>query len=225
MTLFTSENAMAKQYNELVFTEDDMKHELYKNMIGNGRQWQERGKLQFDFMVAAGLKPEHIFIDIGCGPLRAGKHFIRYLDKSNYIGFDYSQGYIDAAEYIIRNDPALESKKPSICLCERFNLMDTHPHPLADFGLAFSVLNQCQKGYVQAFFDNMGKSFKLGSKIYILNDNMKWYPKWLIDSDLRITKTCQNLDPFGISVRDRLGQTAVQMVERNDNFLIELEKT
>jgi len=224
MTLFATEDTMAKQYNELTFSEDDIKHKIYQNMIGSGRQWQERGKMQLDFMVAAGLKSHHIFIDIGCGPLRAGEYFIKYLDPSCYIGFDYSQGYIDVAQYMINHNDLLKSKNPLVIRCDLFDLMDQCSHPLADFGLAFSVLNQCQRGYVQAFFDNMGKSFKPGAKIYVMNDNMKWYPKWLSHSNLMVTQTFQNLDSFSINVRERLGRASRQMVNRNDNFLIELTK-
>jgi len=224
MTLFIKEYDMAKQYNELVFSDNDIKHKIYKNLIGSGRQWQERGKIQLDFMIKAGLKPYHVFIDIGCGPLRAGEYFIRYLNKSCYIGFDYAQGYIDVAKYIIENNDDLKAKQPSIYLCDQFNLFDECHHTLADFGIAYSVLNQCQKGYVQAFFKNMGKSFKSGAKIYAMNDSTKWYPKWLSDSDLQVTGTYNNLESFGINVRNTLGNVAAIMVERNDNFLIELTK-
>ena len=224
MTLFITANAISKEYNELTFSEDDIKHKAYQNMIGSGFQWKERGKIQLDFMVAAGLKPYHVFIDIGCGPLRAGEYFINYLNPSCYIGFDYSQGYIDVAQFIINHDNALKAKKPLVIRCDLFDLMNRYPHPLADFGLAFSVLNQCQREYVQAFFDHMGKSFKPGAKIYVMNDNMKWYPKWLPHSDLMVTQTYQDLDAFGISVQERLGRASYQIINRNDKFLIELTK-
>jgi cyclopropane fatty-acyl-phospholipid synthase-like methyltransferase len=53
-----------------------------------GGLWDEIGELQFDFMVAQGLKPHHKLLDIGCGCLRGGVHFIRYLDEGNYYGVD-----------------------------------------------------------------------------------------------------------------------------------------
>lgn len=37
-----------------------------------GGMWDQIGKLQFEFMVKHGLKPEHKFLDIGCGSLRGG---------------------------------------------------------------------------------------------------------------------------------------------------------
>ena len=53
-----------------------------------GSQWQEVGRLQLDFLVARGLRPQHVFLDIGCGALRGGVHFIPYLDTGNYLGLD-----------------------------------------------------------------------------------------------------------------------------------------
>jgi hypothetical protein len=53
-----------------------------------GGKWDEIGKLQFDFMVGRGLRPEDVFLDIACGSLRGGVHFIKYLDPGNYLGID-----------------------------------------------------------------------------------------------------------------------------------------
>lgn len=49
-----------------------------------GGCWDEIGKLQFDFMLKEGLKPEHYFLDVACGSLRAGLHFIPYLEVGHY---------------------------------------------------------------------------------------------------------------------------------------------
>lgn len=53
-----------------------------------GGMWDEIGKLQFSFMVSQGLQPHHKLLDIGCGCLRGGVHFIEYLDSGNYYGLD-----------------------------------------------------------------------------------------------------------------------------------------
>ena len=53
-----------------------------------GGMWDDIGRLQFDLMVAHGLKPETYLLDIGCGPLRGGVHFIHYLEPGRYLGMD-----------------------------------------------------------------------------------------------------------------------------------------
>ncbi len=61
-----------------------------------GGLWDEMGKLQFDFLVAQGLLPEHRLIDVGCGSLRGGVHFVRYLQDGHYYGMDKNASLIDA---------------------------------------------------------------------------------------------------------------------------------
>jgi SAM-dependent methyltransferase len=53
-----------------------------------GGMWEEIGRLQFDFLIREGLRPGHTLLDIGCGSLRGGVHFARYLNPGNYVGAD-----------------------------------------------------------------------------------------------------------------------------------------
>ena len=53
-----------------------------------GGLWDEVGTLQFDFLVAEGLRPSDVLLDIGCGSLRGGVRFIRYLERGNYLGLE-----------------------------------------------------------------------------------------------------------------------------------------
>jgi SAM-dependent methyltransferase len=46
------------------------------------------GRLQLDYLVSQGLRPEHYLLDVGCGPLRAGRFFIGYLEPGHYFGVD-----------------------------------------------------------------------------------------------------------------------------------------
>lgn len=53
-----------------------------------GGLWDELGRKQFDFLVAEGLKPDDRLLDVGCGSLRGGVHFVRYLAAGCYHGLD-----------------------------------------------------------------------------------------------------------------------------------------
>jgi SAM-dependent methyltransferase len=53
-----------------------------------GGLWEELGALQFEYLVSSGLRPEHYFLDIGCGSFRGGRHFIPYLEPGRYFGVD-----------------------------------------------------------------------------------------------------------------------------------------
>jgi SAM-dependent methyltransferase len=53
-----------------------------------GGLWEEVGKLQLEYLLAQGLRPEHFLLDVGCGALRGGIHFVRYLQPGHYCGVD-----------------------------------------------------------------------------------------------------------------------------------------
>jgi hypothetical protein len=55
---------------------------------GNDRYWDEIGRLQFEFLVKNGLNENTVLLDIGCGSLRGGRLFIRFLIEKNYLGID-----------------------------------------------------------------------------------------------------------------------------------------
>lgn len=68
----------------------------HRSMIGG--LWDEVGVLQFEFLKQAGLEPQHRLLDVGCGALRGGVHFARYLDAGHYCGIDANATLIDAAK-------------------------------------------------------------------------------------------------------------------------------
>ena len=63
-----------------------------------GGRWDEIGKLQFDFLVGRGLARGQRMLDIGCGTLRGGLHFIEHLGPGGYTGIDISPAAIEVAQ-------------------------------------------------------------------------------------------------------------------------------
>ena len=61
-----------------------------------GGYWEEIGQLQFDFLVAQGLRPEHTLLDIACGSLRLGVKAIPYLEPGHYLGIEKERALIRA---------------------------------------------------------------------------------------------------------------------------------
>ena len=74
-------NSYGQQLSDL-----DIRRQKHRDFIGG--KWSEIGQLQFDFLLESGLQPHHKLLDIGCGCLRGGIHFINYLEASNYSGLD-----------------------------------------------------------------------------------------------------------------------------------------
>lgn len=66
----------------------------HRDLVGG--LWDELGMLQFEFLKAQGLTPASRLLDIGCGALRGGVHFVRHLDAGNYFGMDINASLIEA---------------------------------------------------------------------------------------------------------------------------------
>nr|VFK20220.1 MAG: Methyltransferase domain-containing protein [Candidatus Kentron sp. LFY] len=101
--------------NEL--TKKDIENKLHREFVGG--LWEEIGALQYNFLLKRGLKPHHKLLDIGCGSLRGGCHFIKYLDEGNYYGLDINSSLIEAGKLEIE-EAALESKYPNLLVDEQF---------------------------------------------------------------------------------------------------------
>jgi SAM-dependent methyltransferase len=90
-----------------------------------GGMWDEIGLLQFDFLVERGLQPSHAFLDIGCGTLRGGRHFIRYLNAGHYTGTDISSGALEAGPRLIEKE-GLAAKRPRLIVTRDLSFREFH---------------------------------------------------------------------------------------------------
>lgn len=106
----------------------------YQKRVGG--MWDEMGKLQFDFLVEQGLKPEHYFLDVGCGSLRGGLHFIRYLDVGHYYGIDVDRELLRVGRKQLRKG-GLAEKDPSLVEMDDFSFSSLGRS--FDYALAQSV--------------------------------------------------------------------------------------
>lgn len=104
-----------------------------------GGLWEEIGALQLQFMTAHGLLPRHSLLDVGCGCLRGGVHFIRYLEPGNYVGVDINPSLLEAGYDVELAIAGLQSRLPRAnlaCLREfEFRRLSRR----FDFALALSL--------------------------------------------------------------------------------------
>jgi hypothetical protein len=102
-----------------------------------GGMWETMGRLQFDFMVDHGLEREHTLLDIACGSLRGGVHFIRYLDPGNYLGIEKEGALIKRALAKELPREVREEKRPELVVSGAFEFERFSKQ--ADFSLAQSL--------------------------------------------------------------------------------------
>lgn len=68
----------------------------YKEYVGG--EYDKIGKaLSYALIDNLKLKKNDIFLDIGCGSLRVGKHIIEYLDKNRYLGLEPEKKLVEDA--------------------------------------------------------------------------------------------------------------------------------
>jgi SAM-dependent methyltransferase len=62
-----------------------------------GGMFEEIGSWQLKYLQEEiVIKPEHKFLDIGCGSLRLGRYLIPWLNKGNYIGIESNEEVMNA---------------------------------------------------------------------------------------------------------------------------------
>jgi D-aspartate ligase len=136
----------------------------HRRTIGNVPLWDHMGKLQFDYLVDHGLKPDHYLLDVGCGPLRGGVHFIQYLEEGHYYGVDKRGDVIEEARELELPRHGLAGKRPTLRAMERFEFPDLGQ--TFDYAIAQSVFTHLPLNSVTRCLINMGQALKPGGQFY-----------------------------------------------------------
>ena len=172
-------------YHTIHLTSEQIKRGEYMKYIGGGsREWDERGEFQLKFMKKIGLKKYNTILDYGCGPIRAGKHFIKYLNSGNYFGIDYNKSFIEASKYLVEKDFTLKKKKPLLLWFQNFNLERLEKK--FNFILLFSVLNHCNLNQRKKFFKKVIPI--MNKKSLLVISHAHWFNKAYLPKKLFIFK-------------------------------------
>lgn len=172
-------------YAAVRLTDEDIKRGVYKEYIGgNGEDWDRRGAFQLYFLRHMGMTSQSKLLEVGCGPGRASRFLIDYLDAGNYCGVDYNADFITAVEAISK-DNALNVKNPTFEVVRDFNF--NHMQPVFDYALLFSVLNHCKPKQRPEFFKRIPTPMKEGGRIYI--SHADWFDESYIPPDSPLTLT------------------------------------
>ncbi len=124
-----------------------------------------------------GMRENSHVLDVGCGPGRAGRHLIEFLEPNNYYGVDYNADFIKAARRMAEKHN-LDVKNPVFEVVQDFRL--DHIDRVFDFAIVFSVLNHCDVEQRNAFFRMIPKPLRKGGKVYITHAN--WFDDSYIEN-------------------------------------------
>ena len=140
----------------------DKHDDWHKKAVGG--MWYEIGKLQFDFIIKQGLKPDHFFLDVGCGSLRGGIHFITYLETGHYFGIDKNIDLLNAGRNVELVQHNLIQKKPYLLHVENFDFSIIQ-HSF-HYALAQSVFTHLSISNIFTCIQNIEKILVQGGKFY-----------------------------------------------------------
>jgi len=136
--------------------------ELGINKVGHrkyvGGYWHEIGILQFNFLSTNGLKPHHYLLDIACGSLRAGIHFIPYLNSGHYLGVDKESKLINMGIEHELGRELYDKKKPNFIVSEFFEFELFNQSP--DYVIAQSLFTHLPPNLINDCFFKLRKIMK-----------------------------------------------------------------
>ncbi len=146
--------------SDVVF--DKLRPNRYKNAVGG--MWEEIGALQYRFMLDRGLEPHHTFLDVGCGTLRGGIHFVDYLGDGNYCGVDAEEWKIEKAKTKVLPEYGLVDANPDL---RAFTDFGFHRFDQAfDYALAQSVFTHLPLNAIVRCLQNINTALRDDGKFY-----------------------------------------------------------
>ncbi|MGH7091774.1 MAG: class I SAM-dependent methyltransferase, partial [Stellaceae bacterium] len=134
--------------------------------VGPPDEYDLMGATQFRLLTALGLRDHHRLLDFGCGSLRAGVHFIRYLEPGNYIGVDVNQSLLDAGYDVELASAGLQARMPRANLVR---LGEFEFHRLArqfDCALALSLFTHLPFNHIRLCLTRLAEAIKPGGVFF-----------------------------------------------------------
>jgi SAM-dependent methyltransferase len=150
---------------------DSMAAEDPKEAVGG--MWDVIGPFQLENLKRHGLLPHHMLLDIGCGSLRGGLHFIRYLERGHYWGTDLSLKLLDSGRRFVAV-AGLQEKLPRLMLAQDFSFRQLDGARF-DFVQAFGVLTDVPAELAEACFSNLHRVLAPGGRFYATFGNAGKY--------------------------------------------------
>lgn len=128
---------------------------------GVGGIWDLMGDLQLAMLVNQGMRPHHRLLDIGCGALRAGVRFMRYLEPGHYYGIDKETELLEAG--VRQEMPAfgVADRTPTFAITDCFDL-SAFGETKFDYMLAQSVFSHLPPEMIQACLGRVMPSLAKG---------------------------------------------------------------
>lgn len=128
-----------------------------------GGAWNRIGPLQLEFMQSRGLEPHHKLIDVGCGALRGGVNYVRYMDVGNYYGVDIEPSLIEAGKWELEQE-GLEDKGTNLLVSDSFKVEQFGE--TFDYGIAVSLFTHLDMNLIVTCLSRVGRVLEEDGEFY-----------------------------------------------------------
>ena len=192
---------MGDNIYERELTSEEIAAGVHRELVGG--MWEEVGRLQLEFLQRQGLTPESTLLDVGCGCLRAGVQFVRFLERGRYYGIDVNASLLRAG---------LEIELPRAGLAGRLSpdhLLVNGAFEGSRFGVAFdyalaqSVFTHLSALAIGGALREMARCVRPGGRLYatFFEAKGKPVPESLAHERGGVT-SFHDRDPFHYRFRD-----------------------
>jgi SAM-dependent methyltransferase len=149
-------------YSGREFSQEEVEAGAHRSFIGG--VWDSHGQRQLDYLVGRGLQPHHRVLDIGCGPFRAGRHFVDYLEPGHYFGIDANRSLVQTG-YDVELSDAQRNRLPltNLRANDRF---DGDFGVLVDVAMAQSVFTHVSLNHIRLCLHRTAKVVRPGGSFY-----------------------------------------------------------
>ena len=167
---------MRRDYSTIHLDSSQIAAGEYKNHLGGkAAAWHTRGEFQLELLRFLGLEADERLLDVGCGPLRAGVHFIRHLNAGGYEGVDFNPSFIEAARQVV-DEAGLAERSPVVRVLVDFDFRRING--TFDWILCFSVLNHCVESDRRLFFERVHLVMHDASRLVVTHGS--WFDETLL---------------------------------------------
>lgn len=155
---------MSNIYQNSGFVKDAVSNGRHREVIGG--MWDEAGLWQLNFLKSQGLVESDRLLDIGCGSLRGGVHFIKFLNPQRYVGLDMHSDLLEAGYEIELAALDLQSKldRADLITSDSFDFSSIEPE--CDFALAQSVFTHVDWNQIRLCLSNLCSVMKSGGRFF-----------------------------------------------------------
>lgn len=141
--------------------QEDAKTLRHREAVGG--LWDEIGLLQMTFLRSRGLRPSHFLLDAGCGCLRGGVHFVRYLDAGHYVGLDVNRSLLEAGLRELQR-VGLENKDSILIESSQFEFQKAKM--VFDYGIAVSLFTHIFINHIARCLVEVKRVLREGGTFY-----------------------------------------------------------